>query len=69
MGEVHGCRLLGRYAVVQSTSPAEAAALVGDQGWARRRQAVTWKAKRLAKAVGGQWYLDVRARLLRALAR
>jgi peptidoglycan/xylan/chitin deacetylase (PgdA/CDA1 family) len=61
---VAGCRVLGRYTVVNST-PAEEAAALGAGRWRPcLRQLVLWNVKKAAKALGGRLYLRLRRRAL-----
>jgi peptidoglycan/xylan/chitin deacetylase (PgdA/CDA1 family) len=53
----------GRYAVQRWTPAATASALAGSGEAQRRRQAALWAAKKLAKRVAGQGYVDLRARI------
>jgi peptidoglycan/xylan/chitin deacetylase (PgdA/CDA1 family) len=62
---VDGCLVVGRYTVYREMTPAAAGALVGRRPWRRLRQALAWKLKKVAKAVGGHGYLTLRERLLR----
>jgi peptidoglycan/xylan/chitin deacetylase (PgdA/CDA1 family) len=64
VAQVDGCRILGRYAILASTPASEAAALASG-GWkSQMRQAASWKARKLAKAVAGEHYLTFRRWLL-----
>jgi peptidoglycan/xylan/chitin deacetylase (PgdA/CDA1 family) len=58
----------GRYSVQRWTPAATASALAGTGKGARRRQAALWAAKKLAKRVAGQGYVDLRARVTGLLA-
>ena len=53
----------GRYTVYRGTSAQTAARLLTGR-WARWRQTFAWKAKKVAKAVGGRAYLALRRGLL-----
>jgi hypothetical protein len=64
VGLLAGCQILGRYTIKTNTSPETAASLAVGRRPATASQAVTWKAKKAAKRVGGDTYLRVRARLL-----
>jgi peptidoglycan/xylan/chitin deacetylase (PgdA/CDA1 family) len=61
---VEGCLVLGRYTVYRGQSPARAAALAQGKLFPRLQQALMWKLKKMAKALGGGLYLSVRKRLL-----
>jgi peptidoglycan/xylan/chitin deacetylase (PgdA/CDA1 family) len=62
--EVGGCLVLGRY-TIQRHTPAEVAAALASGGLRYRlRQRALWRAKKVAKAVGGEAYLKVRKRIL-----
>jgi hypothetical protein len=58
------CRIIGRYAIQQQTTAAEAAALARGATSPRLRQYLFWNAKKIAKKLGGELYLDVRKRIL-----
>ncbi len=62
---VDGCLVIGRYSIQRSASAEDAAALAVGESAPRLRQAVLWKAKKAAKALGGEQYLKVRKSLLR----
>ena len=66
IGRVGECYVLGRFAVVSSTSPQHAADLVCGHRAARSRQAIYWKARKIAKAMMGRTYLKLRSRILEA---
>ncbi len=61
---VHGCAVLGRCFVQRHTDAATAAAFAGASLAPRLRQAFLWKAKRLAKAAGGEAWFNFRQRAL-----
>ncbi|HYP28468.1 MAG TPA: polysaccharide deacetylase family protein [Blastocatellia bacterium] len=61
---VDNCLVLGRYTVHQGTSPAQAAAIASGRVGPRLRQLIFWNAKKITKAVGGEYYLKVRKSLL-----
>lgn len=58
------CALIGRFIVQVGTSAAAVADLVAPRSRARLSQAVSWKAKGVAKRLGGEVYLRLRARAL-----
>jgi len=67
--DVDGCRVIGRYVVQQGMGPAWPAGFVAGKLGPRLRQAALWKAKRVAKAMGGGLYLRVRESILSAQPR
>jgi len=62
---VNGCRVLGRYTVQRGMGPEWPAGLAAGKLGPRLRQAALWKAKALAKALGGPVYLRLREAILR----
>ena len=62
---VSGCQVLGRYTVQRGMGPEWPAGFAAGKLGPRLRQALLWKAKGLAKAVGGPLYPRVRAAILR----
>jgi peptidoglycan/xylan/chitin deacetylase (PgdA/CDA1 family) len=62
---VNGCRVMGRYVVMQGMGPEWAAGFATGKLAPRLRQAMLWKAKRVAKVMGGSAYLRVREAILR----
>jgi peptidoglycan/xylan/chitin deacetylase (PgdA/CDA1 family) len=62
---VNGCRVLGRYVMMQGMGAEWAAGFATGKIVPRLRQAVLWNAKRAAKALGGGAYLWVREAVLR----
>jgi peptidoglycan/xylan/chitin deacetylase (PgdA/CDA1 family) len=64
MNEVAGCTVCGRYAIYRGTSAASAARLLSSP-WPRWRQSALWTAKKLAKSLGGEWYLRLREQFWR----
>jgi hypothetical protein len=61
---VDGCLVLGRYVVQRGMGPEWSAGFAaGDRG-PRWRQTALWKAKRVAKAMGGVAYLKLRRMIL-----
>lgn len=61
---VNGCRVLGRYVVQRGMGPEWSAGFAAGALRPRLRQAALWKAKRIAKALGGSLYLRVRETVL-----
>jgi peptidoglycan/xylan/chitin deacetylase (PgdA/CDA1 family) len=62
---VRGCRILGRYSIKRPMTPEHVAALVSKPPWTRLRHKLTWHAKSIVKAIGGDGYLAVRRTILR----
>jgi len=62
---VNGCRVLGRYTVQRGMGPEWPAGFAAGKLGPRLRQALLWKAKGLAKTLGGSLYLQLRTVLLR----
>jgi hypothetical protein len=63
--QVNGCILFGRYTVQQWTSAQTVVALAQGQRVPCFRQAALWNAKKFTKALGGEYYLKVRKKLIR----
>ena len=59
-----GCLVLGRYVVKRGMGPQWAAGFAAGRLGPRWKQSAVWKAKRVAKAVGGGAYLKVRQAIL-----
>jgi peptidoglycan/xylan/chitin deacetylase (PgdA/CDA1 family) len=68
--EYEGSRLIGRYFIRQGMGPRHSASFSGgpDPG-PRIQQAMAWKAKKVAKAVGGNAYLAFRKAIFASRAR
>lgn len=64
VGQVDGCSILGRYAILANTPASEAAALAAGKWKSGMRQAASWQARKLVKAVAGEHYLTLRRWLL-----
>jgi hypothetical protein len=62
--ESEGCLLLGRYALLAGTSAETAARLARGELVPRLRQLASWKAKAVAKTLGGDTYRRLRTILL-----
>jgi len=60
VAQVDGCAILGRYAILARTQAREAAALAAGEWKSRMRHVASWRAKKLAKTVGGEHYLTLR---------
>lgn len=61
---VDGCQVYGRYSIQRFTSPRTAAAFAAGQLVPRIKQMLLWKIKKVAKTLGGLYYLKARAFLL-----
>ncbi len=61
--KVAGCLTLGRYAIQRWTSARTAAAIASGKIVPRARQALLWRAKKITKAFGGEYYLKFREAL------
>jgi peptidoglycan/xylan/chitin deacetylase (PgdA/CDA1 family) len=59
--EVKGCFVLGRYAMQRWTAATVAAAIVSGQFAPRFKQWLWWETKKSVKALGGDYYLKLRA--------
>jgi peptidoglycan/xylan/chitin deacetylase (PgdA/CDA1 family) len=64
---VNGCMIVGRYAVMAQTPASEAGAIAAGDVAPRLIQAASWKAKKTAKAIGGNAYLKLRGAVLNQL--
>jgi peptidoglycan/xylan/chitin deacetylase (PgdA/CDA1 family) len=62
--EVDGCMVLGRYTIQRWMSPAMAVGFAREKALPCLRQKISWNAKKIAKALGGQCYMKMRAKLL-----
>ena len=62
--EVNGCLVLGRFTIVRGMPPAVSGDLVSIRSSARRKQWLSWNAKKILKSVGGRSYLRARDWLL-----
>ncbi|HTS66830.1 MAG TPA: polysaccharide deacetylase family protein [Candidatus Acidoferrales bacterium] len=61
---VDGCLVLGRYAVQRGMGPEWSAGLAAGRRIPRWRQSSLWKAKQMAKFLGGEAYLKLRRAIL-----
>jgi hypothetical protein len=59
-----GCLVLGRYVVKRGMPPEWSAGLAAGRRSFRWRQTALWKAKRIAKSLGGGVYLKLRQAIL-----
>ncbi len=62
---VRTCSIIGRYTLRSDATADYVAALAKGRLGPRLAQAATWKAKKVAKVLGGTHYLRLRSRLLR----
>ena len=62
--KIGNCRVLGRYSIRQKTTAADAAALAVGALLPCSKQFLFWNAKKIAKRIGGEYYLDARRRIL-----
>ncbi len=61
---VKDCLIVGRYSVQQRTSANTVARIVRGDTAPRLRQSLYWATKKLLKQLGGQYYIDLRKKLL-----
>ncbi|HTP32499.1 MAG TPA: polysaccharide deacetylase family protein [Candidatus Acidoferrales bacterium] len=61
---VNGCLVLGRYAVQRGMGPEWSAGFAAGRVGPRWRQTALWKAKQIAKSLGGEAYLKLRRAIL-----
>jgi peptidoglycan/xylan/chitin deacetylase (PgdA/CDA1 family) len=59
-----GCRIMGRYVIKRGMPPAWSAGFAAGSAQYCWRQTALWKAKRVAKALGGSAYLKARSAIL-----
>ena len=64
IGVVDGCLVLGRYVVQRHMGPEWSAGFASGRRAERWKQTALWKAKRVAKAMGGEAYLKLRRAIL-----
>lgn len=64
VGILPGCLIIGRYAIQRSMGPEWSAGFAARRRSFRWRQTVLWKAKGVAKRLGGPAYLKLRRALL-----
>jgi peptidoglycan/xylan/chitin deacetylase (PgdA/CDA1 family) len=62
--KIENCRVIGRFTIQQQTPAAEAAAIARGAVSPRLRQYLFWNTKKLAKKIGGEYYVKVRKRIL-----
>jgi peptidoglycan/xylan/chitin deacetylase (PgdA/CDA1 family) len=65
VSEIAGCAVIGRFTVRRWTTADDARALVDDWPLARASQWMSWNAKKVVKAAGGEAYLRARERIFR----
>jgi hypothetical protein len=64
VGMLNGCRVLGRYVVQRGMPPEWSAGFATGSHSHCWRQSALWKAKRVAKSLGGSAYLQLRQAIL-----
>jgi len=62
---VNGCSVLGRYSIQQGVSAETVARIASGDLSPRLRQYIFWNSKKLAKRLGGNYYISLRKSLLR----
>jgi len=62
---VEGCRVVGRYVVQRGMGPEWSAGFAAGGIVPRLRQSALWNAKQVAKALGGELYLQLRESILK----
>jgi len=63
--EVAGCRVIGRYGILRTTTSAEAAKLASGDAIARSRQWALWNTKKVVKKVAAKPYAAARKLVMR----
>jgi peptidoglycan/xylan/chitin deacetylase (PgdA/CDA1 family) len=61
---LNGCRVMGRYVVQRGMAPEWSGGFAAGRAAQCLRQAALWKAKRVAKSLGGARYLQLRQAML-----
>jgi len=64
---VNGCSVVGRYSIQRGTPAETAARIASGERTPRLRQYLFWNSKKIAKSLGGGYYITVRKSLLRNL--
>jgi len=64
IGQIDGCKIVGRYGITQITSPEIAARLAGGDALTCWKQKAFWNTKKLAKRAAAGPYAALRARWL-----
>jgi peptidoglycan/xylan/chitin deacetylase (PgdA/CDA1 family) len=62
---VNGCSVVGRYSIQQGVSAETVARIASGDLSPRLRQYIFWNSKKLAKQLGGNYYISLRKSLLR----
>jgi hypothetical protein len=62
---VEGCIVLGRYSIQQGVSADIVARIASGERIPRLRQYLLWNSKKIAKRLGGNYYISLRKSLLR----
>jgi peptidoglycan/xylan/chitin deacetylase (PgdA/CDA1 family) len=62
---VKGCMVLGRYSIQQGVSAETVIRIASGERWPRLRQYLLWNSKKIAKRLGGNYYISLRKSLLR----
>jgi peptidoglycan/xylan/chitin deacetylase (PgdA/CDA1 family) len=62
---VKGCIVLGRYSIQQGVSAETVAGIASGERLPRLRQYLLWNSKKIAKHLGGNYYISLRKSLLR----
>jgi peptidoglycan/xylan/chitin deacetylase (PgdA/CDA1 family) len=62
---VNGCMVLGRYSIQQGVSADTVARIASGERLPRLRQYLLWNSKKIAKRLGGNYYISLRKSLLR----
>jgi len=62
--QVEGCRVLGRYGILRTTTPAEAAKLARGDFFACSRQQALWNTKKVLKKIAAKPYAAARGFLM-----
>jgi peptidoglycan/xylan/chitin deacetylase (PgdA/CDA1 family) len=65
VSEIAGCTVIGRFTIRRWTTAEDARALVDGWPLARASQWMSWNAKKVVKAAGGEAYLRARERIFR----
>lgn len=62
--QVDGCRVVGRFGILQGLPPSTSAALVSRHSRCRSQQWLYWNFKKLLKRAGGRYWIAARERIL-----
>lgn len=63
--KINGCLVLGRYSIMHGDSAKSAASLAQGAWWPRFHQVLHWNSKKIAKRLGGSYYLRLRESMFR----